>query len=747
MPPDVRAKIENLKVSCSSRGGRKQYWIDSAKRLGLVNTPHGIHFVRDPSGPLPPLAGPSVNSKEHRKKKATPKVKKTPPPKPALEPIPPKPAPVVDSRPLVFPEDKPLISDYLYLTLEQMGPCTLMEADRVGCYKTRKVGFPGLACRHCVGQAGCGRYFPASEASLSQTTTSQTIMNHVRNCRRCPIEIRENLEIMKRNRMGPDGKRADKPKHGGRKVFFHRLWCRIQGLPIEEREGEAEEPKRRKKKAGKSKKSRGIYEDEIEGEGLSSDEDSGTEDDDSNADSFESGDDMQKTKRRSPSSSSKKKKATSQWFEGCVRLTKEDDPHWLSEMECFARSDLIEVFSLRDKHDIDGYGGRKEPARGQVGIRCVFCKSLDPSDRPNGCVNFPDVLSSIHTKVADMIRLHFPSCPSLPSKARQTFKSLRGFDAKVATDDSQQYWVDAARDIGLGNVPPGGTRTVGAWGITFRRDPLQPSPADELDMESDQPELGKNSLVRADDKGLCTDQVMLLLRQVRPCRFKNSDRRAGPGSRGRDRVMGFPGLCCMHCTGKNTLGRYFPVSAKNLTDSTANSLQAHVSSCTRCPEPIKASLAYLSHRSILQKAELSGSWKKSFFQKIWTRLHVERKWTSVDDDKNGAGVASDADEDPHEEYDMGQEEEDSKDDGGDAASDTEEKAQVGDSMNALIQAAAIWLTEQDAATEVKGSNRSNKQRNLPAKRTGGADAAASSSPSRGGRKENSLPTKRRRVHF
>mmetsp|Transcript_44912 Transcript_44912/g.108527 ORF Transcript_44912/g.108527 Transcript_44912/m.108527 type:complete len:1914 (-) Transcript_44912:641-6382(-) len=69
MPPDVRAKIETLKLSSSSRGGRKQYWIDSAKRLGLTDTTQGIHFGRDPTGPLPPLEGPSVNSKEGRKKK------------------------------------------------------------------------------------------------------------------------------------------------------------------------------------------------------------------------------------------------------------------------------------------------------------------------------------------------------------------------------------------------------------------------------------------------------------------------------------------------------------------------------------------------------------------------------------------------------------------------------------------------------------------------------------------------------
>lgn len=152
MPPDVRTKIEQLRTSCSSRGGRKQYWIDSAKRLGLVDTPHGIHFGRDPTGPLPPLAGPSVNSKEARNKKYnispdTPSPDKdmsgpttlTPEafsddemehlteeaiidPSPLSSPVPP-----VDARALVFPVDKSLISDYLYLTLEQMAPCLLME--------------------------------------------------------------------------------------------------------------------------------------------------------------------------------------------------------------------------------------------------------------------------------------------------------------------------------------------------------------------------------------------------------------------------------------------------------------------------------------------------------------------------------------------------------------------------------------------------------------------------------------------
>jgi hypothetical protein len=628
-----------------------------------------------------------------------------------------------------------------------MAATTLMEADRVGCYKTRRVGFPGLACRHCVGQAGCGRYFPASEASLSQTTTSQTIMNHVRNCRRCPIEIRENLEIMKRNRMGPEGKRNDKPKHGGRKVFFHRLWARIQGLPIDEASLDLEEPRRKKKRKGNKKsvapEGSDAEESEMDSDESGSSEDSETETDD-DLESLNSAGQV-KGKRKTS------KKGLIPWFDGCVRLTKTDDPHWLSEMECFARSELVEVFSLTNKEDLEGFSGRKEPASGQVGIRCVFCKALDPTERPNGCVLFPDALSTIHTKVGDMIRLHFPNCPAMSEEARQTFKSLRGFDAKTAGDDSSQYWVDAARDIGLANMPPG-SRDGAGWGITFRRDPLQPSPADELDLEAageQTPSLGKNSLVRADDRGICTDQVMLLLRQVRPCLFKNSDRRAGPGSRGRDRVIGFPGLCCKHCTGRNTLGRYFPVSAKNLTDSTANSLQAHVSSCTCCPEPIKASLAYLGHRSILQKAELSGSWKKSFFQKVWNRLHVEREWKLADDDVDEGAAYSSGDERHANDGTDHPNEDDSKEGGGDGASDSE-KEELGDHMNVLVKAAAIWLTEQDVTTEsTKSAARATK---AAATKRPAATATARTGRSAGtgtgaGSGTASQPTKRRRVHF
>ena len=635
-----------------------------------------------------------------------------------------------------------------------------MEADKVGCYKGRKVGFRGLACMHCVGQAGCGRYFPASEASLSQTTTSQTIMNHVRNCRRCPIEIRENLELMKRAKMGSDGKRAEKPKHGGRKVFFRRLWCRLQGLPMDD------ETVTRKRGTGTYTRRKGIYgkkgkrrskspaegssvdsddsddedDDRSAHESSADDDETVTEDEDTSTDEDDDMSDDEKPRAVSKSAKSKPramqlslkkspKKPISKWYEGCVRLTKSDDPHWLSEMQCYVRSDLVEVFSLKKKDTLDGYVGRKEPSVGQVGIRCVFCKSLPKVERPGGCVYFPDSLSSIHSKVGDLIRLHFPSCPAMPDDVKATFRSLRGFGAK-ADGDAQQYWIDAARDIGLNDIAP----TASGWGITFRRDPLQPSPADELDRENagaSSFDFNKTLLIRADDRGMCTDHVMLLLRQVNACRFKKSDRRGGPGSRGRDRVIGFPGLCCMHCTQKNNFGRYFPVSAKNLTDNTTNSLQGHVASCSRCPEPIKASLAYLMHRSVLQKAELSGSWKKTFFKRIWDRLHIERAWNSADGELTQKGDASVSSGGNHEDMESKT--------GSQASEIDSEDEDLGD-MTDMIKAAAMWLCEQESSTDPSSRTRTagSRGRVLPSKRT------APFTP-RGRGRGSALPAKRRRV--
>merc|ERR1712032_533414 len=190
-------------------------------------------------------------------------------------------------------------------------------------------------------------------------------------------------------------------------------------------------------------------------------------------------------------------------------------------------------------------------------------------------------------------------------------------------------------------------------GIRFFRDPKSLSWVDELDQNRKQGKglkYPKRSLLRPDDFHIATDYMLLLLQQMIPCRFKISDQRGGPGSRRRDRALGFPGLACIHCAKRNNYGRYFPVASKTLVDATANSIISHMSNCSYCPKSIQASLAYLHHRSSFQKYELGNGWKKTFFKKIWDRLHVERAWLQPhndvlsarkDDDKDVHSVSDD----------------------------------------------------------------------------------------------------------
>lgn len=292
--------------------------------------------------------------------------------------------------PLVLPEDKPLITDYLYLALEQMQPTNLQESDRVGCYKGRRTGYPGLACRHCVGQAGCGRYFPASEASLSQTTTSQTLVNHVRNCRRCPIEVREELELMKRSKNNNfDSKNSDsKPRHGGRKVFFHRLWCRIQRIPLPKHEKIEDSPhsKTSKSTPGSSGRKRK----------KSADMDR----DDSAKKSAKTDEDHDDNELESAYIDPALKGYISTAFVGSVRLARGDDHHWLSDACCFVRKELVEAFVAKAEDMEDATC----TSLGQVGIRCVYCSRNPVESRPKGHAYYPSSVAGVQDAVSDLQR-------------------------------------------------------------------------------------------------------------------------------------------------------------------------------------------------------------------------------------------------------------------------------------------------------------------------------------------------------
>lgn len=143
---------------------------------------------------------------------------------------------------LLSEEDRVLVPDALFVAMAQMKRCELIEDDRVGCYKNRDLGFVGMCCKHCGGQPGFGKYFPATLRSLAQTTTSQTILKHVaQRCAGCPQKIRTAILQLQQKQASPklnSSSTAGRPRYGSRKVFFQRIWNRLHDdeVIVEEQE-------------------------------------------------------------------------------------------------------------------------------------------------------------------------------------------------------------------------------------------------------------------------------------------------------------------------------------------------------------------------------------------------------------------------------------------------------------------------------------------------------------------------------
>jgi hypothetical protein len=139
---------------------------------------------------------------------------------PVIEP------PFLHLHPLVADADKPYATDFSYLLMDQMQPCVFTEADRLGKRKGLPPGFPGLACRHCFGGYGSGRFFPSTIKTLSDTSKTLNVLhNHMMRCRKCPSDVKETLEKL---RVSHDDERA-KMKFGSQKAFFGRIWERLHG--------------------------------------------------------------------------------------------------------------------------------------------------------------------------------------------------------------------------------------------------------------------------------------------------------------------------------------------------------------------------------------------------------------------------------------------------------------------------------------------------------------------------------------
>jgi hypothetical protein len=250
VPPDTMARYETLKADDARSGTSKRYWVESARSLGLVDTTNGIRHSALRPPPLPTLTRQQESTNQTRRNSTEFFSSKSNADNPAtgdaatcnsegkdesineddgseseangqllIESM-------SQSSALVADDDGSYATSFSYHLLSQMQQCVFTEADRLGKRKGLPPGFPGLACRHCFGGYGSGRFFPSSIKTLSDTSkTLNVLYNHMTRCRKCPKDIKKKLEGL---RGSHDEERA-KMKFGSQKAFFARIWERLHG--------------------------------------------------------------------------------------------------------------------------------------------------------------------------------------------------------------------------------------------------------------------------------------------------------------------------------------------------------------------------------------------------------------------------------------------------------------------------------------------------------------------------------------
>jgi hypothetical protein len=199
VPKEDREKFLELQ-SASSKGSKglatRQYWVTSAKKIGLADTPKGIRFIRDPSTPAAQAVSLDILAQVASNVNTV-------------------------GKPLVLPDDKPNICEFLYAVMEQLQPCRFTEADR-NKRRLKDVGCIGVECRHCAGQVDSRKFFWSSVCAVESNFVS--VHTHMMECKMVPQELKDHLSELKKLRK----EQTARLQAGSQKAFFQTVWDRLQ---------------------------------------------------------------------------------------------------------------------------------------------------------------------------------------------------------------------------------------------------------------------------------------------------------------------------------------------------------------------------------------------------------------------------------------------------------------------------------------------------------------------------------------
>ena len=126
-------------------------------------------------------------------------------------------------------------------------------------------------------------------------------------------------------------------------------------------------------------------------------------------------------------------------------------------------------------------------------------------------------------------------------------------------------------------------------------------------------------LVVNDDRLLLTDYYYYLMKQLRHCRFAETDRKTRGGKR--DAIaIGYGGLQCVHCAKMPNARKFFWGSVDRLANSFAE-IPTHILKCRACPRETQDALQTLKEKHSEQMSRLPRGSQKVYFRRMWRRIH------------------------------------------------------------------------------------------------------------------------------
>jgi hypothetical protein len=296
----------------------------------------------------------------------------------------------------------------------------------------------------------------------------------------------------------------------------------------------------------------------------------------------------------------------------------EEDSNWLSEFQCFIRSEILELFRVT-REGIKIRNAGKSLTVNQVGIRCRFCAHLRHGTRANRASCFPSKIDKIYQSFTMMLREHFASCKEIPEATMKRFTELQNMNAQGACN-AKGFWEHAAKKKGMIDTSEDdGYGGIRIFDHTQAQAALIPPFGTEGNLVEPNPPL---PLVNKGDKPLVSNFLYTLMEQVYRVHLVQSEKKGNQTSL----RLEMPGFGCRYCydAGRMGLCRLFPARRRTIHTKIPD-LFDHMKRCPLCPQNVKDNLIFLHKEENggmtgVDHDTVSRGREREFFERIWSRL-------------------------------------------------------------------------------------------------------------------------------